>query len=84
MEQMKLKRKLVQDEVKLVYNIEDSQEKVQNAIGKRYKTNRIHPNQSTGKVSGKFNKSNSNGKNINYINDCNRCGKLHKVRECPA
>jgi len=54
-EQMELSRKLVQDEAKLIYNIEDGQ-KIQNAIGRQLKTNRIHPNQSTVKLSGKFNK----------------------------
>ncbi|XP_050065984.1 uncharacterized protein LOC126555061, partial [Aphis gossypii] len=84
MEQMELNRKLVQEEVKLVHNIEDGQKKSQNAKGRQFKTNRNHPNQSMEKVSGKLNKSNTNIKNVNYINDCNRCGKSHKVRECPA
>lgn len=79
---MKLNRKLVQDEIKLVYNIEDGQKKFQNSKGRRLKTNKSQVNQSEEKVSGKINKSYV--KNVNYINDCNRCGKSHKVRECPA
>jgi len=82
MEEMKLNRKLVQDEVKSVYNIEDGQKKLQYAKGKKVKSTANYPKQSREKVLGNFKISNI--KNIKYINDCSRCGKSHKVRECPA
>jgi len=97
-EQMEINRKLVQDEVKLVYNVEDGQKKHQNTKGRHFEqrttqtgsgkgwSSKTQSNQysSSDRVSSKNNCNKPNVKGVNYINDCNRCGKSHKVRECPA
>jgi len=55
-EQMKINRKLVQDEVKLVYNVEDDQKKQQNTKGRHFEQRTTQ----NGSGKGWLNKTQSN------------------------
>lgn len=95
MEQSEINRKLIQEETKLIYNIEGDKQRIPYQYkGKGFKINKheLQQNNSDGKVGNvcknecckKSNKLNYKDKNVNYINDCTRCGKSHKINDCPA